>query len=309
MDERIKRFKHCDVRFYPYIDEVLSRIPEETRENILSDNSFTILSYDSDFFTCSGMWVGFESPVKDLVYLNSMHLQRTENDIIHTVAHELAHHVAGRGETNLYEKEAEELMQKWGFEEEVAQVKYSKPIYESRGYSLGIKWATEQDPSDLEEKFGEYRKDWDDGRISLERFEILLDEIDLGSIIGEMGCGGDSHREASDQLMGTDLSSSMGFVAGIMTVIKRQRMEHARDLPEPRFWQIRESLENIQNELSKLYDMEFFRERYFFRAAELRLPDFSEAIDQLIEFTEEDQGKELSNPEPAAQFTLSKPAC
>jgi len=56
MDKRIKRFKDCDERFYPYIEKVLVRLPEEAREKILNDDSFTVLSLGRELESWYGVW-------------------------------------------------------------------------------------------------------------------------------------------------------------------------------------------------------------------------------------------------------------
>ena len=45
MDERLNRFKFCDLWLYPYLDRVFSRLPENLREEILNNKDFQIVSY------------------------------------------------------------------------------------------------------------------------------------------------------------------------------------------------------------------------------------------------------------------------
>jgi len=52
MDERINRFKLCDLHFHPYFARVIERLPEEVREDVLNDKSFQILTDDDALNAC-----------------------------------------------------------------------------------------------------------------------------------------------------------------------------------------------------------------------------------------------------------------
>ena len=42
MDKRIARFKHCDSRFYPYLEKVLGKLPGEVKEEVLNNQALQI---------------------------------------------------------------------------------------------------------------------------------------------------------------------------------------------------------------------------------------------------------------------------
>ncbi len=107
---RILRFNWCDSRFYPYIEKVLSRLPEEIAfKEVLDDLTFDIVSFGSD---AAGIFYPLSHPARRLIVLHESLLRAAEFQIIHTIAHELAHKVVEKGHTGLYEKEAEELLEK-----------------------------------------------------------------------------------------------------------------------------------------------------------------------------------------------------
>ncbi len=109
MDKRILKFKLCDSRFFSYLENVLNRLPEEVKEYILNSEDFQILSSE-DFHEAYGLYWNFDNPAKDFVYLSTMRLGYSEEQIIYTIAHELAQHGIGKGVTGAYEKEAEAIL-------------------------------------------------------------------------------------------------------------------------------------------------------------------------------------------------------
>lgn len=124
--------------------------------------------------------INLQSQIKSLVVLNESILNLPESEIIDAIAHK----IAKRGETDLNEREAEELLVKWGFKKEVDETKSGRPILESEGYQIGYEWAKKQ--KDLS-KFEEFYNEWNDGRLSKERLEELLYVADPFSILYEMG--------------------------------------------------------------------------------------------------------------------------
>ena len=50
MDQRMTRFKHCDLRFFPYLEKVLDRLPGRIREDILNSTALQVVAGED----CSG---------------------------------------------------------------------------------------------------------------------------------------------------------------------------------------------------------------------------------------------------------------
>ncbi len=161
MDKRITRFKLCDYRFYPYLEKVLERLPGEVKEDVLNNKTLEILS-DEDILEAYVSQNEFDNPIKTLLYLNAKILKEPDHRIIHTIAHEIANYVLRDGETVFYEKEAEDLLINWGFEEEVHAVRYDQAMAKSEGYKLGYEWAKKQDKEYLLQHFGLYFDEWND---------------------------------------------------------------------------------------------------------------------------------------------------
>jgi len=161
MDKRITRFKLCDYRFYPYLEKVLERLPEEIKEEVLNNKALQILSHE-DVLEAYVSRNEFDNPVKTLLSLNAKILKEPDHQIIHTIAREIANYVLRDRETFLDEKEAEDLLVNWGFEEEVNAVRYDQAMTKSEGYKLGYEWAKKQDKEYLLQHFGLYYDEWND---------------------------------------------------------------------------------------------------------------------------------------------------
>ncbi len=165
--KKLSRFNFCDRRFFPYIEKVLARLPGEICQSVLDDLSFTMVSFED----AVGTFYPLPSEVKALIVLSGEVLKEPEFQIIHTIAHELAHKVIGKGESGLYEKEAEELLVKWGFQEEVQKVNYARTWLEGGGYKIGYEWASKQ--PDLSQ-FEEFYTEWDEGKLDEDRWEEFI---------------------------------------------------------------------------------------------------------------------------------------
>jgi len=102
--------KLCDERFHPYINKVLDRLPQDAVEKVI-DNTIVAV-FDDSFY--GGHWQ-LDSLIEHIIILNEKLLIQPKFVILHVIAHEMAHRVIGDGESGLREKEAEELVEKWGF--------------------------------------------------------------------------------------------------------------------------------------------------------------------------------------------------
>jgi hypothetical protein len=179
---RKRLLENCDSRFYLYVDKVLARLPKTVCEKeILGDTTLKIVSVDGN--REQGLYVSFADPPYHLIILNETQIDKPEFEIIHTIAHELAHKVAGKGKTGLWEKEAEELLETWGFEKEVEAVRYHLPLLEGEGYRIGYQWAKEHDLTDFEEFYDE----WNEGQLSSQRWDELFYMADVTSILYQTG--------------------------------------------------------------------------------------------------------------------------
>jgi len=265
MRKEILRFKRCDDRFYPYIESALDRMPEEVKEALLNDEGFEILSSD-DFNTAHGLYYNFDKQITNIVYLNTRHLSSPKKMIVHTIAHEFAHYSIGGGDSMLFEKEAEELLVKWGFGEDVNQIKYHLPIIESKGYEIGYEWAKKKGEKYLS-IFFQYYEEWDNEQLSGERLEHLIYDLDPGSVLNEMVEHEDEILKDEGLLMaslvpdGTFFRSvAWGVMGAVKEIIQMRRNDSYRYSEEKRKIYLIELLQRIDSDMLKLFDLESFEE-------------------------------------------------
>ena len=115
MDRRLKRFRACDRRLYPYIDKVLERLPENVKEQVLNDTSFQFISmYEkiSRFCLC-------DTSVKNLAMLKERILMLPEYECIFTIAYKIAQYCIEKGGPGSWRKEVENQLVSWDFEKEM----------------------------------------------------------------------------------------------------------------------------------------------------------------------------------------------
>jgi len=178
-DKKKVLLEHCDKRFHPYVDEVLVRLSHAARNQVLSDPTLKITSFDGE---SGGLFVDFGSPVKKLIILNETLLDKPEFYIVHAIAHEIAHKIRGVRETELDEMETEKLLCSWRFETESKAVPNVKAISESEGLRIGYEWANQNDLTN----FQEFSDECKDGRLSSERLDELCRAADIFSILAQM---------------------------------------------------------------------------------------------------------------------------
>jgi hypothetical protein len=220
MDERIKRFKQCEPRFYPYLRKVLERLPADVRERVLTDTELQIIA-DEDLIELCVLRYRFEHPVRNIIYLNTKVLMEPEHQLIHTLAHELALYIIGEGETEEARMKAEDLLTQWGFEREIEAVRYDKAIAESDGYQAGYSWARKQSKDYLLRHFGLYFDEWNEKglkRMSRQQLEKLQSQA-AAPILGEMAQV--KEKDASATMLRRDEA----IIAGIMAAVKEIRFE------------------------------------------------------------------------------------
>jgi len=159
MDERINRFKLCDLNFHPYLSSVIERLPEDVRDEVLEDTSFQILTDDDALNSCV-LRYRFSEPVKTLVYLNTNLLKAGKCRLVYTIASEIAHYILEKRGAALDAGAIEALLRQWGFENEVVAARSDQLLCESRGYRIGYDWAKKQDRNYLMQHFGIYFDSW-----------------------------------------------------------------------------------------------------------------------------------------------------
>lgn len=223
-----------------------------------------IVSFDPE--DTAGRYHSTPHPIQKLIILNDSILKNPEYAIIHTIVHEIAHSVIGQGETKLYEKEAEELIVKWGFEEESKKVAYAKTWLESDGYAIGYEWASKQ--KDLS-RFEDFYEDWNKDKLTAERLEELIYEADVTSILYEMGRMEEKPNYAATEISKNvfydpDGSLDHGVIWGIMGFLKKKREDRMKRLDKPElsdsekhelFWiKLQEALDGFD----RLYDQEIW---------------------------------------------------
>jgi hypothetical protein len=293
MDSRIYRFKNLDSAFYPYLEEVLNRVPVDIKERVLNDLGLEMIGSSALLFA-SGWFVPLSTEKKSIIYLQHLLDVRPHNDIIQTIAHEIAHYIIRRGDTGLYEKEAEELIVKWGFTKESESVKYNRPILERKGYRVGYEWAKLQEEWKLE-NLEEYYEEWVKEEWVGNRRDELWYEIDPGSVIDVMRESVEKDLSGLGQEIRYDNSFERGIVWGVMDYIGKERIKRRElqtGLIDKEQSELIDLLEKISNDIDRLYSLESFLKDYSLLASKLGIPSLSDAIDTLLERVRSDAKKE-----------------
>jgi hypothetical protein len=160
MDERLKRFVHCDPRFLPYLEATLQRLPPEIQDQVLTDPGLQILGSEHMSEECS-LFCGFPQPVEYLVLLNMKSLNEPEHRLGFRMARELAGYFAMKqGLDGHSDDHKNTVLEKWGFQAEVASLRHCRAVQGSRGYKSGYEWAKRQSPGYLEQHFGLFYEEW-----------------------------------------------------------------------------------------------------------------------------------------------------
>ena len=159
MDERLRRFKWCDAWLYPYLYRVLSRLPENLREEILNNAGFQILSHATLPDVC-GQCFQFEKPLTFLVYLNPELARQPDHRLECSIAMELAHYVCIKEQSHGDQQRIQELLTGWGFGDEVNAVCICSAVAGSKAFKDGYAWALKQNEDYLMLHFGIYYDEW-----------------------------------------------------------------------------------------------------------------------------------------------------
>ena len=220
MDDRIHRFKHCDPRFYPYLDRVFSRLSEGLRDKILSNAAFQVLA-DTELPKICGRCFDFDPPVEKLIYLNTRALMQPNDRLICSIAWEVAGYVAGKEGRGGDERRIEELLVGWGFERAYSAVCFCDAIAGSTVFRSGYEWAKRQSEDYLMLHFGLYFDDWNEkglARISDDRIEALLGQISISRLLPGTAIG-------EEKGVPEGISVDEVLIEGIMAGLKKIKLQ------------------------------------------------------------------------------------
>ncbi|HHP7234784.1 MAG TPA: hypothetical protein ACFCUC_09150 [Desulfobacterales bacterium] len=217
MDSQIGRFKHCDPRFQPLLDNVLARVPPEVKHSVLEDKGLQIVA-DTAFSRCCALQFTFETPISRLIYLNPRLLQEADYRQIYMLLREIAQHVLGE---QLDDSAADQQLIAWGFEAEVNAMRFDRAVADSKGFRTGYEWARRQSRQYLLQHFGIYFDDWNNRGLGWGRLPAVEDL----RIRGESRT---AVEELDQDVAGAEaagISSRDAVLAGIMTAVKEIRFQ------------------------------------------------------------------------------------
>ncbi|MBN1903725.1 MAG: hypothetical protein JW927_01375 [Deltaproteobacteria bacterium] len=167
--DRLKRFEYCGNKLFSYIEEVLKLLPDKKEEFLSDVGNGTLQVVCSDEIECGSKFT-FSKPVKSIIYLNykTIKIEAVRKGVIvdeflfYCIAHEIAHYFAGKGESWLWEKEANDWLRKWGngnFDKLIKDINYQASVDEDTGYKDGYDFALKKDKEILWNSFNYYIND------------------------------------------------------------------------------------------------------------------------------------------------------
>jgi len=221
MDERLRRFKACDHRLYPYIDKVLERLPDEVKEKVLNDPSLQFISmYDKISRFCL-----FDTSIKNLAILKERILMFPEYECTLTIAYKIAQYYVEEGKPGSWRRKIKSQLVSWDFEQEMELAKYHRGLYESIEFDVGYLWAKEKEDKFMWVVYGdclELLTDWDEGTLSDEQWDTLFKQLKPKEVMHTMGWvpkisqtdKGKSSRRMDEKL------TQMAIIYGIMARLK-----------------------------------------------------------------------------------------
>ena len=226
MDQRFTRFKLCDSRFFPYLEAVMNRLPDNVKEEVLNNSALQILADEDVLGTCVRRYA-FDPPAETLIYLNPRILLEPEHIIICMIACEIADMILNQRESVPSGKAVEDLLIQWGFEKEVKAMRYDRAIAQSKGYRSGYRWARGQSKNYLLQHFSLYFDEWDEkGLGSLSRGELdrLYHLVETGPILDDATRMSElDFDESGENDVHEGFSVRQAFLAGILTAVKELR--------------------------------------------------------------------------------------
>jgi hypothetical protein len=217
MDSRIGRFKHCDPRFQPLLDNVLARVPPQVKHSVLEDKGLQIVA-DTAFSRRCVLQYTFEPPISRLIYLNPRLLQEADYRQIYMLLREIAQHVRGE---QLDDSAADQQLIAWGFEAEVNAMRFDRAVTDSKGFRTGYEWARRQSRQYLLQHFGIYFDDWNNRGVGWGRLPAVEDL----RIRGESRTAVEELDRGVAGAEAAGISSRDKVLAGIMTAVKEIRFQ------------------------------------------------------------------------------------
>jgi hypothetical protein len=216
----VSRFRHCDKRFFPYLEKVLNQLPDDLREKILGDQGLEIIG-DEDLLAAKSKSYSFKPPITDLIYLDSSILERPVLEVTYTIAHEIANYVVAREELDEQSRaaKAKDLLVEWQFVMDLDRIRPDGAIEKSRGYRIGYEWAKRQKLDDLLWNYKEYFDEWHEERISVERFEQLYIDVAPFSIIEQIEGEENDKDDSAEETVPEDVLEAQ-IIWGLMAAVK-----------------------------------------------------------------------------------------
>jgi hypothetical protein len=122
----------------------------------------------------------------------------------------------------------EKLLEAWGAKKDPQYMEYPIPVLVSLGYKIGHQWASRQGEGSLLARFEAFYTDLINDQLTKQRYKMLYEELDPGSIIAEMP------DTLTPALEDPKIAAAMledyylfenGIVWGLMSVIRRIIMD------------------------------------------------------------------------------------
>ena len=230
MDPRFSRLKFCDSRFLPYLQEVMKRLPDNVKEDVLNNEALQILADENTLDTCARHYK-FDPPAETLIYLNPKILIEPEHIIICMIACEIGHTVLCQSEAEPGENAIEDLLIQWGFEKEVAAMRYDRAVAQSKGYQAGYRWARGQNKDYLMQHFSLYFDEWNEkglGSLSRAELERLYWQVETGPILEDATRISELDLDESEkEITQRSFSVRQAFLTGILAAVKELRLTEA----------------------------------------------------------------------------------
>lgn len=226
MDERINRFRYCDSRFYKYLDQVLQRMPESIREEIMGKENIQIVA-QPDLTDICGRRYEFDPPVKTLIYLNLQVLTQPDHRICCSIAREIAEYVARERDGTDDKSGVIELLEQWGFEWEVDAARFCDAVVRSEGFRAGYDWAKHQNSDYLQQHFGLYYDEWNEKGIvqmSPERLKGLRRRAIPDKILPNVQMSSKESSPRKEDEAPVDISIDEAAMEGILAAFKEQKI-------------------------------------------------------------------------------------
>lgn len=226
-----EKFQHLDSRLLPYLEIVVKRLPAELRDNILEQDDFQLIADDGFLDKCI-LRQTFKRPFQTLSYINTKILKEPDHRIILAIASQVAFYFCSKEKPEPECQDAEEMLNQWGFKEELNSVRYDEMVAQSDAYQAGYRWAKRQNKGYLRQHFGLYFEQWNAKGWSREA-ALLAKEIEgqkgAASILEELTRGTVS-EVPEKKPMPPDIqipSPRQAVLAGIMSALKEIQLEES----------------------------------------------------------------------------------